>query len=76
MEDNEFKKYLNERYYYNARVDDYGDFNDPMGLFIKRVEALISRENTLWLAVQKQKKENSEDYIAYSTPLDEESENE
>lgn len=56
-----------EIHYYNARVDDYGDSNDPMGLFIKRVEALISRENTLWLAVQKQKKENSE--TTSHTPL-------
>ncbi len=43
-----------EIYFYNARVDDYSS-NDPTGVFVKRVESLISRENTMWLTVQEQK---------------------
>lgn len=46
-----------EIYYYNAAIDDYKESDNPMGLFVKRVESLISRENTLWLTVQKQKLE-------------------
>lgn len=48
-----------EIHYYNARIDDYSNADDPMGVFVKRVESLISRENTLWLTVQKQKEEKS-----------------
>ena len=48
-----------EIHYYNARIEDYSNADDPMGLFVKRVESLISRENTLWLTVQKQKEEKS-----------------
>ena len=47
-----------EIYYYNASINDYGTSNDPMALFIERVETLISRENTLWLTVQKKKTDN------------------
>lgn len=47
-----------EIHYYNARINDYEPSNDPMALFIERVEALISRENTLWLTVQKKKTDN------------------
>lgn len=47
-----------EIHYYNARINDYETSNDPMALFIERVEALISRENTLWLTVQKKKTDN------------------
>jgi len=47
-----------EIHYYNGRISEYEASNDPMALFIERVEALISRENTLWLAVQKKKTDN------------------
>ena len=47
-----------EIHYYNARINDYESSNDPMALFVERVEALISRENTLWLTVQKKKTDN------------------
>ena len=47
-----------EIHYYNASINDYGTSHDPMALFIERVEALISRENTLWLTVQKKKTDN------------------
>lgn len=42
-----------ERYYYNAKIADYKDRSDPKSIFVKRVEAMISRENTYWLAEQK-----------------------
>lgn len=47
-----------EIHYYNASINDYETSNDPMALFVERVEALISRENTLWLTVQKKKTDN------------------
>ena len=47
-----------EIHYYNASINDYESYNDPMALFVERVEALISRENTLWLKVQKKKADN------------------
>lgn len=47
-----------EIYYFEAKVDEYGDSDDPMGLFVKRVEALISRENTIWLTAHKKKENN------------------
>ena len=46
-----------ERYLYEAGLGDYENSDDRQAQFIDRVEALISRENTLWLSVQK-KKEN------------------
>lgn len=44
-----------EIHYYNAGIDDYKDTDDAMGVFVKRVEALISRENTVWLTAQNKK---------------------
>jgi len=38
-----------EIYLFRARINEYKDYDDPMALFVSRVEALISRENTLWL---------------------------
>lgn len=43
-----------EIYLYEAKVDDYGKAADPKGLFVKRVESLISKENTLWRAAVSQ----------------------
>jgi len=48
-----------EIHYFNAKIADYSDSADPMALFVERVETLISRENTLWLTVQKKKDDRS-----------------
>lgn len=44
-----------EIHYYNAKLAGYKDAEDPEALFVERVEAVISRENTLWVYVQKAK---------------------
>jgi len=36
-----------EIHFFNAGLDEYKDSQDREGLFVRRVEALISRENTL-----------------------------
>jgi len=43
-----------EIHYYQSRTSPYTNTADPEGLFVDRVEALISRENTLWLSTTKQ----------------------
>lgn len=48
-----------EIHYFNSMVDDYSTVDDPMALFVKRVEALISQENTIWLKTQKEKAKKS-----------------
>jgi hypothetical protein len=47
-----------EIHFYNAGVDDYERAGDKEALFVKRVEALISRENTLWLIATKRQPDN------------------
>ncbi len=47
-----------EIYFYNAGVGDYGDTEDREALFVEKVEALISRENTMWLSTRQPKKES------------------
>jgi len=42
-----------EEYLYEADVGDYSTAGNKEALFVERVESLISRENTLWLATQK-----------------------
>ena len=37
-----------ERYYYEFRCGDYSTAESAAKLFVERVEALISRQNTLW----------------------------
>ncbi len=44
-----------EIHFFNAGIDEYKDNQDREGLFVKRVEALISRENTLWLTTLEEK---------------------
>lgn len=44
-----------EIHFYNAGVGDYKDTDDRQTLFVERVEALISRENTMWLTAHKPK---------------------
>lgn len=38
-----------EIHFLHAGVDEYGTVEDKRALFVKRVESLISRENTMWL---------------------------
>jgi len=49
-----------EIHFCKACVGEYKDADDPEGLFIERVESLISRENTMWLTTHrpKRKQEN------------------
>lgn len=44
-----------ELHYYKAKIDDYKDVEDPEAMFVNRVEALISREHSLWLMSRKRK---------------------
>ena len=44
-----------EQYYYSAELSEYATAKDKEQLFIDRVERLISRENTFWLAAFKKK---------------------
>ena len=48
-----------EIHYFKAGIEDYHVSDDPAGVFVKRVESLISRENTLWLTAQEQKENKS-----------------
>ncbi|MDQ1353441.1 MAG: hypothetical protein QG657_3747 [Acidobacteriota bacterium] len=49
-----------EIHYYKARANEYKTNDDPERIFVKRVEALISRENTLWLIEQKKEDTDAE----------------
>ncbi len=46
-----------EKYFYDAGLSDYQQSDDREAQFIDRVEALLARENTLWLSVQKKKED-------------------
>ena len=46
-----------EKYLYNAEIDEYSSVEDKKALFVQRVEALISRENTLWVTTFKKSEE-------------------
>jgi len=45
-----------EYHFFEANVGDYADTNDKQALFVERVEALISRENTFWVESCKENK--------------------
>ncbi len=47
-----------EKYLFEAGLQGYGKSPDREALFVNRVEALISRENTLWLSAQKNPEED------------------
>ena len=47
-----------EKYLYEAGLSDYQQSEEREAQFIDRVEALLARENTLWLSVQKKKDSN------------------
>jgi hypothetical protein len=49
-----------EIHFYTAGVSDYRDTDDRQSLFVERVESLISRENTMWLATQRPKARKDE----------------
>lgn len=49
-----------ERHYYNLGANGYDVEDDKEQLFVKRVEALISRENTLWLETNRKRGRKSE----------------
>jgi|WetSurMetagenome_2_1015567.scaffolds.fasta_scaffold858746_1 hypothetical protein len=49
-----------EEYYFNASLSDYKEVKNKEELFVERVEALISRENTLWLSVSSKSDEKKE----------------
>jgi len=44
-----------EFFYYKAKINDYENADDLEAAFVNRVEALISREHSLWLMAQKRK---------------------
>lgn len=46
-----------EKYFYDAELGDYSTASDREALFVERVEALISRENSLWITTHTQKSE-------------------
>ncbi len=46
-----------EIHFCNSGVGEYKDIDDREALFVEREEALISRENTMWLTTQRPKSE-------------------
>ena len=48
-----------EHSFYDFKIGDYEDADDPEQLFAKRVEALISSEHTRWLTIEKNKKKKT-----------------
>lgn len=52
-----------EIHYSKAKLFGYNKAEDPKALFVERVEAVISRENTCWIYVQKVKKEKIEERL-------------
>lgn len=49
-----------EKYYFDAEVSEYADVEDKEHLFVERVEALISRENTLWISTHTRREHREE----------------
>ena len=45
-----------EKHFYDAELYDYQEVDDKEALFVERVEALISRENTKWIEIHKSEK--------------------
>lgn len=46
-----------EEHFYKADLNEYGDSSDKEALFVERVEALISKENSVWIITHEQKNE-------------------
>ncbi|MEW6238379.1 MAG: DUF4231 domain-containing protein [Candidatus Omnitrophota bacterium] len=49
-----------EKYFYDAEISEYATAEDKEQLLVERVETLISRENTLWVAIHTRKEEEEE----------------
>ena len=49
-----------EIHFYNTGIGDYKDAENRKSTFVERVEALISRENTMWLTTHRPKTEKVE----------------
>ena len=49
-----------EKHYYNIGAIEYAAAEDKKQLFVERVEALISRENSLWMAAHRKKEDKEE----------------
>ena len=49
-----------EKHYYDAGAIEYATAEDKKQLFVERVEALISRENTLWMTIHKRRENHGE----------------
>lgn len=46
-----------EKYFYDAKLDDYATAEDKEGVFVERVESMISRENSMWITTHMQKED-------------------
>ncbi len=46
-----------EKHFYDAELNDYSNSNDKEAVFVERVEALISKENSLWITTHNQPNE-------------------
>jgi len=53
-----------EQYFYDAKLERYADAADQEALFVERVEALISRENSLWISIQQLNEERQDEQTA------------
>ena len=49
-----------EKHYYDAGAIEYATAENKKQLFVEKVEALISRENTLWMTIHKRRESNRE----------------
>lgn len=43
-----------EKHFYDAELNDYSNSSDKEAVFVERVEALISKENSLWISTHTQ----------------------
>ena len=49
-----------EKHYYDAEAGEYATAEDKRQLFVEIVEALLSRENTLWMTIHRRRENNGE----------------
>ena len=47
------ERLIQEKYFYDANAGDYSEASNKETLFVERVEALLSGENTNWVSTQK-----------------------
>lgn len=48
-----------EKHYFDARIGDYTDVDCREQVFVERVEALISMENTLWITLHRRREDTN-----------------